>query len=61
MDAKQGGIMGIFDKAIDKIEESVSKAREKTGLESDDQSQTMNNTDSGKVNIPPTDDTVKDT
>ena len=53
--------MGIFDKAIDKIEESVSKAREKTGLESDDQSQTMNNTDSGKVNIPPTDDTVKDT
>jgi hypothetical protein len=52
--------MGIFDKAIDKVEESAGQAREKVGLEPDDESQVASETDPSRPNITHTDDTVKD-
>jgi hypothetical protein len=56
----QGDKMGIFDKAIDKIEQSFGGAREKAGLEPDDESQVASETDPSSVNSTQADDTVKD-
>jgi hypothetical protein len=60
VDAEQGGAVGIFDKAIDKVEEFVGDAREKTGLAPDDESQISRDTDPSRSNIAPTDDSLKD-
>lgn len=52
--------MGIFDKAVDKVEKSVGEAREKTGLAPDDETQIPSDTDTNKANDAPTDETLKD-
>lgn len=55
--------MSTFDKAaraIDKVEESVGVAREKTGLGPDDQSAVASETDTSGTSTTHADDTIKD-
>jgi hypothetical protein len=55
--------MSTFDKAakaIDKAEESISEAREKSGLGPDDQSEVTSETDMSGASTTHTDDTIKD-
>jgi hypothetical protein len=52
--------MGIFDKAIDKVEELVGDAREKTGLAPDDESKISRDTDPSRANVSPADDSLKE-
>jgi hypothetical protein len=52
--------MGIFDKAMDKLEESVGGAREKIGLAPDDESQISRDAHPDRSNVTPTDDSLKD-
>jgi hypothetical protein len=48
----------MFDKAMDKVEQSVGDAREKTGLEPDNESEAAE-TDSTRTSVPQADDKIK--